>query len=215
MGRATADASGNFTITTTNLDDGTQNLTITATDLFGNTKSITQEITVDTITSSSVELSDESGDDVVNASEVSTSNISGNIEAGSSIDSLTVTDGTNIVTIDLNDITLNENGSYSIDNIDLSSLNDGELTVEVSSTDIAGNQATSVNTITKDTVVDSLSIDDLISNKESDTATVAGNTEPGAEVTLTLRDASGVENEHLFYIAVEITTTCIIKIQFI
>ncbi|MEA2091285.1 MAG: Ig-like domain-containing protein, partial [Campylobacterota bacterium] len=101
VGRATADAQGNFTITTTELDDGTQNLNITATDLAGNTKSITQEITVDTTTSNSVKLSEDSGDDVVNASEVSTSDISGNVEAGSSIDSLTVTDGTNILIIDV------------------------------------------------------------------------------------------------------------------
>ncbi|MCD4667217.1 MAG: hypothetical protein K8R44_01255, partial [Sulfurimonas sp.] len=194
IGRTIADGSGNFTITTTELDDGTQNLNITATDTAGNTKSIIQEITVDTTTTNSVEFTDESGDDVVSASEVLITDISGNIEIGSSINSLTITDGTNSVVIDVNDITLNENGSYNIDNVDLSSLNDGELSVEVISTDIAGNQTSSIDTIQKDTVVDSLSIDNVVSNEAGDEATVTGNTEPHAKVELTLEDANGVKD---------------------
>ena len=193
VGTATADANGNYSITTTELSEGTQDLTITATDTTGNVTSTTQSIEVDRSTTNSVNITDESGDNTVNASEITNSDIAGNVEAGSTINSLTITDGVNIVTVNQADITLNTDGSYTVDNIDLSTLNDGTLTTSITSTDLAGNQISSEGIINKDTTVDSLTIEDLVSNEGADTASLIGNTEPGAKVTLTLTDSEGTE----------------------
>ncbi|MEA2050259.1 MAG: Ig-like domain-containing protein, partial [Campylobacterota bacterium] len=138
-------------------------ISITLTDIAGNTSN-TVSLTAapsDTETLNTTNITDESGDDVINATEVTSSDISGNIEVGSTINSLSITDGTNTVTVDPVDITINADGSYSVENVDLSSLNDGTLTTSVTSTDVAGNSTTSSDTIEKDTVLDEVTINNV------------------------------------------------------
>jgi len=98
----------------------------------GNTATVTDTIEKDTsygddldgdgsVTAPSVDISDESGDDVINASEVSSSDISGTIgEGGESLDSLVISDEAgNTVEIDVSTVTVNEDGTYSVENVDL------------------------------------------------------------------------------------------------
>jgi hypothetical protein len=154
IGSAIADENGEYSITTSVLDEGSHDLTITVTDEAGNSASATQNVIIDTVTTSSVNISDESNDDVINNLEKTTSDISGDVEAGSIINSISVTDGLNTVAVDSNDIILNSDGSFSVENVDLSSLEDGELTLVVISTDPAGNTVSSQDTIFKDTSSD-------------------------------------------------------------
>jgi len=154
----TADENGNYSVETTTLTDGDHALTVTATDKAGNSAFATQAVTVDTSTSNSVDIKDESGDNFVNiygnTNEIDTSEISGNIEPGSRIDSLVITDGVNTITVASTDITVNADGTFTVEDIDLSSLNNGTLTVELTSTDMAGNSAVSTDTITKGVKLD-------------------------------------------------------------
>ena len=152
------DSEGNYSIKVpgSKLDadeNNTLEISVASSDAAGNTvtSKTTSTYTEDMSATNDVTITDESGDKVINASEVKTSDIEGNVEAGSTINSLTISDGTKTITVPLTDITLNSDGSYSIENVDLSSLKDGELTTSITSTDSAGNEVTSTDTIEKDT----------------------------------------------------------------
>ena len=155
VGTSTADENGNYSVTTSPLADGSQNLTITATDSAGNSESTTQEITVDTSTTNSVNITDgnmSDADNVINAVEDNTISLSGSVEENSIINSLVITDSAgNSINIDIEDVVYDAtSGLYSIVDVDVSSLGDGELTTSITSTDVAGNESTSTDTITKD-----------------------------------------------------------------
>ncbi|WP_133152206.1 VWA domain-containing protein, partial [Vibrio breoganii] len=73
-------------------------------------------------------------------------------EGVETLDSLVITDseGTEIV-IAVSDVTINPDGTYAVNNdVDVSGLLDGELTVTAKSTDVDGNKATVTDTVVKD-----------------------------------------------------------------
>ena len=152
---ATVAADGSWTaadVDVSSLAEGSLSVTSEVSDVAGNLASDTDTVTKDTTTSASVDITEESGDNVINASEVATSDITGTVEPGSTIDSLTITDGTHTVTVAAADISYDSaTGQFSVQDVDLSSLSDGTLTVEVQSTDAAGNSATATDSIVKDT----------------------------------------------------------------
>ena len=149
----------------TMLDDGVLTLTAKSTDNDGNKATVTSSLTLDTsygddtnedgvIEAAQVLMSEASGDGIVNSDESFITTISGTIgEGASSLDSIVVTDGAgHSINVDLGGVTL-ESGVYSIEDVDISSLDDGVLTITASSTDEDGNTLLVTNTINKDTVV--------------------------------------------------------------
>jgi len=137
-------------------DDGTFSVTIPASDvealsngityeayasvsdLAGNIATDNEDVTVDLINEATVIATDgneEDSDNVINSEEVESVIISGSVEPGSIIDKLTITDGINTITVDADDITLNDDGTYYVENLNVSNLEDGLLTVELTTTD--------------------------------------------------------------------------------
>ncbi|OOF12325.1 Ig-like domain-containing protein, partial [Salinivibrio sp. PR919] len=162
------DGDGNVTVIgqdVSSLADGELTVTMTVTDEAGNQGSVTDVVTLDTeygedgdddgdgITPASVSITDSTADD--NDDEITgdeTATISGTIgEGGASLDSLVISDGTNSITINVGDVTVDANGNYTVTGVDVSDLADGELTVTAVSTDVDGNQAEKTDTVGKDT----------------------------------------------------------------
>ncbi|MDP5255844.1 beta strand repeat-containing protein, partial [Vibrio sp. HB161653] len=187
---------GSYTITgidVSSLNDGELTVTAESTDEEGNTASTTDTVTKDTAygdnaetDTPSVSLTDNNGEEVING-EGETATISGTIGAfGESLDSLVISDGTNEVVVPVDDITIAEDGSYTVEGIDVSGLDDGELTVTAESTDEDGNTASTTDTVNKDTVygedettdTPSVSLTDNngeeVINGEGETATISG-----------------------------------------
>ncbi|PLY10454.1 MAG: hypothetical protein C0626_05605 [Arcobacter sp.] len=109
---------------------------------------------VDNSTTATVSIVDASdSNDVIDASDgsVEKATIGGQIEVGATITSLSVTDGTSAIQIDPANVTVNSDGTFSIENFDVSSLSDGTLTVNLSSEDTYGNTASASDTVDMDT----------------------------------------------------------------
>ncbi|WP_223176039.1 Ig-like domain-containing protein [Sulfurimonas indica] len=183
VGETVADENGYYTITTTPLNEGEQELTITATDTAGHTQTSLQTITVDTA------VSGLNIDPLVSHESSDTATLTGTTEAGSSVE-LTLTDS--LGTAITQSVVADEDGNYEV-TFDTSAMLDGEYHVRATATDIAGNE-TSAELSGNDlnSFQDTLSVTALESNEEGDTATVNGNSEPGAKVELTLQDSVGV-----------------------
>ncbi|WP_428025593.1 Ig-like domain-containing protein [Arcobacter sp.] len=134
VGSTTADENGNYSITTSELSDGTQTLTITATDSEGNTGVETQTITVDT---SASDISALAITDIVdnNGDYTSVTMTGTGAEAGNTI-TIYDEDGNSVGTA-----TVQANGTWSADisNLSATGINDNEF-FKVSETDIAGNE---------------------------------------------------------------------------
>ncbi|MCK0716485.1 Ig-like domain-containing protein, partial [Chromohalobacter sarecensis] len=96
----------------------------------------------------------DSGDDAfLNADEAGNVTLTGQIEDGASIESLVISDNSgNSAIITLDQITLNADGSFVTEAIDLSALADGELTATLTVEDAAGNSAEFTDSATLDTV---------------------------------------------------------------
>jgi VCBS repeat-containing protein len=109
--------------------------------------------------------------------------ISGHAAPGGEVTSLTISDGTNSVTVPAGDITVNADGTYSA-SADLSGLDDGTLTVTATIQDAAGNKVTTTDTIDKDTVTE-VTIDPVLI-AEGVAPTISGTGEVGAEISLTV-----------------------------
>ncbi|MBD8511083.1 RTX toxin [Photobacterium sp. CAU 1568] len=179
------------------LADGELTVLAETTDLAGNPASNTDTILKDTQAGLTVTI-DGKGDDFLNAAEAPVSDLSGtvdNVEDGQIV-SVTVTD-VNGDTVTKG--TTVSGGVWSVDDLDLSSLADGELTVLAETTDIAGNPAANTDTIVKDTQaaisVEIVSHGDNYLNKQESESSWAGgtvsNVEDGQTVHITVTDSSG------------------------
>ncbi|MEP0071784.1 MAG: Ig-like domain-containing protein [Marinomonas sp.] len=161
-------------------------VTVTGEDDAGNPFSTqsTEPYKVDMFADVYVELSEESGDAVINSDESLT--VSGFVEQGGDVTSITVTDESGQVITITEGITVDGNGDYTF-NIDVSTLDDGNLTVVVNATDAYGNTTSQTSIIDKDTsadagtvTVDDITSDDVINASEAgSTITVTGSAEGG------------------------------------
>ncbi|MGV0908496.1 Ig-like domain-containing protein [Martelella sp. FOR1707] len=107
--------------------------------------------------------------------------ITGHAAPGGSVTALTISDGTDSVTVPAENITVNDDGSYSV-TADLSSLSDGTLTVTANVEDAHGNETTTTDTIFKDTETP-VAIDPVLI--EAGVApTITGTGEAGATISL-------------------------------
>ncbi|MEL0613627.1 retention module-containing protein, partial [Marinomonas arenicola] len=182
-------------------------VTVTGEDEVGNSFSAdnTEFYKVDQFADSDIFLSEESGDYVVNLDESGSLTVGGWLEEGGSVTSITITDSEGASITYAENVSISDDGGFAYfeTNVDVSSLADGDLSVVVGVVDAVGNTGFSeAEVINKDTSVSDLtsditdatnsgSNDDTITNNA--TPTIAGQTEPGASVTITYTDASGVE----------------------
>ncbi|WP_198593771.1 Ig-like domain-containing protein [Vibrio cyclitrophicus] len=177
--------------------EGELTVVASTTDVAGNTISSTDTIIKDTLVNIGVDFS-ASDDEFYNQAEVSNGALVGtvaNVEDGQTI-SITITDA-NGKSVDYS--TTVSGGNWTLTDQDYSGFTDGELTVEVSVTDIAGNTATSSDTIVKDTLasigVDFSSSDDEYYNSvEVSNGALVGtvtNVEDGQTVSISITDADG------------------------
>jgi hypothetical protein len=207
LGTATAHATtGAYSITLTELEDGEVPLTVTSTDVAGNTATATPSITIDTAiispptptTPTPIEITAEltdatnSGLKTDNITNDNTPDIAGITEPNATV-VITNEAGNELGTATAHATT----GAYSIT---LTELEDGEVPLTVTSTDVAGNTATATPTITIDTVIidptgeieitaeltdatnSGLKTDSITNDNTPD---IAGITEPNAAVVIT------------------------------
>ncbi|MBY6136231.1 hypothetical protein KUV61_10375 [Nocardioides marinus] len=167
-------------------------VSVTATDSFGNSETTTGTIRVDTTTAVSIDGGKAGGDDILNSAEAASGLVlTGTGEAGSAV-SVTVEGVTRTTTVD-------DNGNWSA-TFEAGSLPAGEYdtTVTVTSTDAAGNSATTTAGLRVDTLVDPLTLasgniegDNVVNQAErSDGVTLTGTVEPGSTVTVQLGGAT-------------------------
>ncbi|MBE3655342.1 hypothetical protein BOO92_01305 [Vibrio navarrensis] len=179
--------------------------TVTGTDDAGNEFSAHNDevYSVDQSLNIEVFVEEESDDNVINFDEQGNVTISGFVEKGASIDTITITDKDGnpmVISSGISVDTSDENADYFSVVVDVSQLTDGQLNVVVSATDSAGNTGDSeVVHISKDTTVSLTSkiTDETNSGSKEDNVTndstpsITGLTEAGASVTITYTDATG------------------------
>jgi len=189
------------------LQQGDITLTATVTDQAGNTATATDTFIYDPVAVINNDLASPALDDgVLNAAEVAagvsfTGTVT-DIESGRTLDVLITDQGGGTFT---DTVTIAADGSWSLDNADLSGLSDGTLTMTLTGTDIAGNEAEQTFTFDKDTLATlTARFEDAqvfegftgILNDAEDNATVlsgtVNNVEVGDTVFLTVTDANNL-----------------------
>ncbi|VFQ47131.1 retention module-containing protein, partial [Desulfoluna butyratoxydans] len=206
--QGTVNAGGTFAVDVAGSDlvqdpDHTIDAKITVTDSAGNTATATAsegygvDIAAD---ASSVTIADSGADGVISSTDdLGHTQLSGSIEAGGRITRLTISDGNTTITLNEGDYTLLPDGTWTA-NVDVSSFNDGTLTVTLDSEDANGNTAAQVtDTIAKDTVADVSEVtiadsgnDGVISSTDDlGNTQLSGSIEAGGRITgLTISDGS-------------------------
>ncbi|TMP10401.1 hypothetical protein CWC11_02950, partial [Pseudoalteromonas sp. S3178] len=178
---ATVDANGNWQATSPELPEGSYSVQASITDAAGNTGGAVQAGTIDSLAPTLVL-------DTVGATNDSTPTISGstNAPAGTVIN-ISVSDGTTTETFTA---TVQADGSWSADVPN--ALSDGELTIEASVSDNAGNTTTLSETATLNTTAPSISINALVDTNDT-TPTINGTSDAadGTIISLTFEDSAG------------------------
>ena len=184
----TINGTGTWSITGINvssLANGTITYKATATDAAGNPTTATKTATKDTVAPA---VAVTTVTNPVNNSNVSSASASGTAEAGAGI-SLVATDGTHTITPLTT--TADANGNWTINDIDVTSLNDGSVTFTVTAKDTAGNTGSDTETTTKNTlVVDMTSAPSSITNVNQANLTVSGTGEVGANISVVASDGT-------------------------
>ncbi|MDC9499820.1 Ig-like domain-containing protein, partial [Pseudoalteromonas sp. Angola-20] len=178
---ATVDVNGNWQAISPELPDGSYSVQASITDAAGNTGGATQSGSIDSL-APTLTL------DTVGATNDSTPTISGttNAPAGTVI-SISVSDG---ITTETFTATVQAGGSWSADVPN--ALSDGELTIEASVSDNAGNTTTVSETATLNTIAPSISINTLVDTNDT-TPTINGTSDAadGTTISLTFEDSAG------------------------
>ena len=200
VGSGIADENGDYSIQTNSLSEGTHNITSKSFDDGGNElTSQSLNIEVDITTRSNIEFNETVEDNTINLAESKATTISGSIEEEGRIDSIQIIDSdNNKIDLDVSNITIEDDGTFSVPDVDLTSLLDGTLTININSTDKAGNTTTSSDTIEKHTSVDieitsPIEGDNIVNDAEQSSTTISGNTngiQEGQIVSIVLSDSS-------------------------
>ncbi|WP_280565002.1 Ig-like domain-containing protein, partial [Chromohalobacter sp. 48-RD10] len=174
---------------TVDLAEGDNAITVNATDPAGNTSDpVTETVSVDVTAPAEGDNTVAFGDDVYNAAEADTADLTGQVEDGATIDTLTVASdaGGDSVVIQGDAITLNDDGVFTT-TADLSGLDDGELTATLSITDAAGNTGTVTDTATLDQTPPVITLDPVDDPISNDSPALSGTVDdPDATVTVTV-----------------------------
>ena len=184
------------------LGDGPLEYSATVTDQSCNTATATINVLKDSQANININVDTNAdlSDNILNAAEIEHVDMSGevsNVENDKTI-KVFVSDGTQVLTF----TTVVTNDMWSIDDNDLSSLNDGELTFAVGTLDGVGNLALNLTTVIKDTqaaidIVIESGGDGFIIADEVAALTISGtvtNVEAGQEVTIVLSNLFGDSN---------------------
>ncbi|MEZ9248039.1 Ig-like domain-containing protein, partial [Vibrio cyclitrophicus] len=177
--------------------EGIMTVEATVTDVAGNTTTSSDTIVKDTLADISVDF-DGFGDEYYNSAEVSNGTLVGtvtNVEDGQTV-SITITD---VDGKSENYTAIVSGGEWTLIGQDYSAFAEGTLTVEATVSDVAGNTATSSDTIFKDTLAD-ISVDfdgfgdEYYNSAEVSNGALVGtvtNVEDGQTVSITITDADG------------------------
>ncbi len=180
---------GNWTIDAinlTSLPDGTVSFTITATDAASNTTQVARSSMKNTV----IEVAITDATDPVNAANETAASISGTGEVGASV-VVVISDGENEVTTAA--VIVGSNGAWTVTGIDLSSLDDGEVTYTATATDEAGNTDVAEIDAVKDTVAPALEIESVtnpINIGNADAVSISGTGEVGATISVVVSDGT-------------------------
>uniref|UniRef100_UPI0024944C31 Ig-like domain-containing protein n=1 Tax=Shewanella japonica TaxID=93973 RepID=UPI0024944C31 len=182
-------ADGTYSVDNVDLStlvDGDITVVATATDSNGNDLSANDTENLDAV---DAELTVDLVIDASNQGDIT--GTSQDIPAGGTV-TLVITDiaGTAIT---ITDVAVNADGTYSVDNVDLSTLVDGDITVVATATDSNGNDLSANDTENLDVTDGSITVA-LTVNDGTETANISGSTvdvAPGSTVTLTLTDITG------------------------
>ena len=181
---ATVDSSGNWSIAgidVSTLDDGTLTFTITATDAAGNVTETSTSAVKDTV---APEVSLTTVTDPVVIDNSDTVSASGTGEVGDH-DSVVITDGVHSTVAVTT--TVGNDGTWSVSGIDVSPLNDGQITYVATATDAAGNSSQSSLVASKDTVAITVVTDPVNAANAANTS-VGGTGAVGATISLVVSD---------------------------
>ncbi|MGY5450180.1 T1SS-143 repeat domain-containing protein [Agarivorans sp. MS3-6] len=184
-------------INLSSLQDGELRIIASTTDIAGNPTSAESTIIKDTLADISANF-DGVGDNYINAIEAPAARLFGSVEnvENDQIVDIVITDP-NGMQLTLQSVV--NNNAWQLSDINLSSLQDGELRIIASTTDIAGNPTSAESTIIKDTLADiSANFDGLgdnyINQAEVSNTRLFGevaNVEDGQTVLLTVTDSAG------------------------
>ncbi|MEZ9051379.1 Ig-like domain-containing protein [Vibrio sp. 10N.247.311.64] len=177
--------------------EGTLKVEATVTDVAGNTATSSDTIVKDTLVDIDVDF-DGFGDEFYNQTEVDAGALVGsvgNVEDGQTI-TITITDSLNVSQVYT---TIVSGGNWTLTGQDYSSFAEGELTVEASVTDKAGNTAASSDTIVKDTLASidvdfSASDDEFYNFAEVSNGSLVGtvaDVDDGQTIFITITDSAG------------------------
>jgi len=175
IGITTVLADGSFSLPSSLLVDGVYVINYTLTDDAGNASALSPSlnITIDTVADTPVIATPIETDGIASSTEHNDVLITGSAEPGSSI-VVSVSDGVN-PNIEVTVLTATD-GSWTLagNEVDISGLNDGTITVDAAQTDVAGNlaQANQVNfehvTTAPTIVISAVSTDNIINAIEDD-----------------------------------------------
>ncbi|WP_422822333.1 Ig-like domain-containing protein [Vibrio alginolyticus] len=158
---ATNNGDGTWTLadnTLAPLADNSYTVTVTATDEAGNQGVASGTLVIDTTGpsngdgSNSISFND-GGDELLSETESVSVSLSGQVEVGATIDSILVSDGNTNISIPTTNITVDGSGVVTVNNLNLSGLGDGLITVFMEVTDAVGNTGTVTDTTILDTSV--------------------------------------------------------------
>lgn len=175
--------------------DGPLSATVTVVDQAGNPATATDTVIKDTLSKLTVSI-ETNGDNIINAAEAPSVVIFGqtqDVEVGKVV-SFTITDG--VITSAVYTAEVQADGSWQHVALDFLGYQDGNITVNASVDDLAGNEATASATALKDVVADisidiDAGVDDVINAAESTSVPISGtvtNVEDGQIVTITVSD---------------------------
>ncbi|WP_439899026.1 hypothetical protein [Photobacterium leiognathi] len=181
------------------LAEGELSIYASVTDFYGNVVDATDTTIKDTFAEINAKI-DGKGDNYLNLSEITNSDLLGEInfvESDQPI-SITITDSLGKT---LRFETVNDDTAWQINDADLSALAEGELTVLAETVDIAGNPASATSTIIKDTLATITADfegngDRFLNQAEVSATQLFGsitNIEDGQTVTITVTDSQGLE----------------------
>ncbi|PSV87343.1 RTX toxin, partial [Photobacterium angustum] len=181
------------------LAEGELSIYASVTDFYGNVVDAKDTTIKDTFAEINAKI-DGKGDNYLSLSEITNSDLLGEInfvESDQPI-SITITDSQGKT---LRFETINDEATWQINDADLSSLAEGELTVLAETVDIAGNPASATSTIIKDTLATITADfdgngDRFLNQAEVSTTELFGtiaNIEDGQTVTITVTDSQGLE----------------------
>ncbi|WP_394497178.1 Ig-like domain-containing protein [Shewanella sp. ENK2] len=183
-------ADGTYSVDNVDLStlvDGDITVVATATDSNGNDLSANDTENLDAV---DAELTVDLVIDASNQGDIT--GTSQDIPAGGTV-TLVITDiaGT---TITITDVAVNADGTYSVDNVDLSTLVDGDITVVATATDSNGNDLSANDTENLDAVDAELTVDLVIdASNQGDITGTSQDIPAGGTVTLVITDIAGTE----------------------